>query len=49
MNFEQNFEKFRTHKNSNTGPLCIIDPEYGVLGQQIWSFGHFLPQLAIFG
>jgi hypothetical protein len=33
MDFEQKFEKkFKTRKNSYTGPLCITDPEYGSHG-----------------
>jgi hypothetical protein len=30
------------------GPLCIIDPEYGGHGQQIQSFGNFLPKTGDF-
>jgi hypothetical protein len=43
MNFEQKFEKIKIFKYSYTGPLCIVDPEYGDHVQQIWSFAHFLP------
>jgi hypothetical protein len=44
MDFEQKIEKLKTHKNSYMGPLCIIDPEYGVHEQEIRSFSLFLPQ-----
>jgi hypothetical protein len=39
---------FKTHKKSYMGPLCITDPEYGGHGQEIRSFGKFMPQTSDF-
>jgi hypothetical protein len=43
MDFEQNFDFFKNHKNSYVGPLCITDLEYGGHAQEIRSFSQFLP------
>jgi hypothetical protein len=40
----QKFEFLKTCKKSNTGPLCISDPECGGHDQEIWSFNQFLSQ-----
>jgi hypothetical protein len=30
-------------------PLCTTDPEYGIHGEEIYSFSQFLPQIDVFG
>jgi hypothetical protein len=44
----RNLKFFKTRKNLYMGPLRVSDPEYGLYGQKIWSFGQFLPQTSIF-
>jgi hypothetical protein len=44
MDFERNFDFFKTYKNLYMGPLYITDPGYGGHAQEIQSFGQFLPQ-----
>jgi hypothetical protein len=44
MDFEQNFEFFKIHKNIYTGPFCITDLQYVGHHQEIQSFSQFLPQ-----
>jgi hypothetical protein len=40
----ENLNFFKTHNNSYMGPLGTTDLEYGGHGQEIQSFGKFLPQ-----
>jgi hypothetical protein len=44
MDFERKFKNFKIHKNSYMRSLYITNLEYGGHGQEIWNFGHFLPQ-----
>jgi hypothetical protein len=48
MNFERKIKKFKTHKNSYTGPLWITDPQYCGHDQEIRSLGPVFPKLEIF-
>jgi hypothetical protein len=40
----ENLKFLKTHENSHTRPLYIIDLEYEGHDYEIWSFDQFLPQ-----
>jgi hypothetical protein len=49
LDFEPNFEFFKTPRNLYMEPLCVIDPEYGIYGQKYGVSAYFCRKLAFFG